>query len=134
MSSQEFLSQDFSWPSSPLDYDGVTSSGQIPENVSLDDIPDSDPEIDIETPVTDSSLLLSTNLSQTKGWVLGRAGFHGKITQTHLKTLQGVVILPIREFTLLRDSRDFKHLVFLPLSPEDLQTHPDLANLTQFLQ
>lgn len=134
MSSQEYLSQDFSWPTSPIDYDDISSSHQPSETVSLDDIPDPDDEIDIETPLTDSSLLLSTNLSQTKGWVLGRAGFHGKITVNHLRALQGVVVLPIREFTLLRDSRDFKHLVFLPLSSEDLQNHPDLANLTQFLQ
>lgn len=131
MSSPEYLGSDFSWPSSPIE---ITPTPYPSEVVSLDEIPDPEDEIEIETPVTDQSLLLSTNLSQTKGWVLGRAGFHGRITSTHLKQLQGVVVIPIREFTLLRDSRDFKHMVYFPLTSEDISNHPDLANLTQILQ
>jgi hypothetical protein len=103
------------------------------ETDGLEDTSSYSDEMVLETPVQDPSVLLSLDLTQTKGWVLGRAGFHG-----HLKTVSppmpGFIVLPISELGLIRNSRSFKHLVFLPTNQEQINLHPEFAQLLQVLQ
>ncbi len=124
-------SMEFPWTQEGF-YDDLNFSQEM-NDLSGSDFTDSGPELDLSAAENDPSLLHSYDLDQTKSWLCGRYALHGQFTSSHCRNCSGVLILPLADIGLLRNSRHFPHIVFAPLSEYELQTHPLYAELIKVL-